>query len=134
MVLDTAATAITKTISCSGTTSFTDNNLVTGGLYYDDIGKARKDTIILCPNTSDNQLKVTFTSFDVANGDVLTVFDGDVKKDPSADKETASGSSVSSAFGGWVQANCDPDKNPTGCLSFVFCYQWRSVKRYWLEC
>jgi len=118
IVLDTAATAITKTVSCSGSTSFTDNDLSTGGLYFDD--KARKDTIILCPSTSGSQLKVTFTAFDVANGDGLTVFDGDIKKNPGASSQTAFGSSVSSAFGGWVQADCNPANNPTGCLSFVF--------------
>jgi len=118
VALDTALTAITKTVSCGGSTTFTDNNLAAGGLYYDDA--ARKDTIILCPNTSGNQLKVTFTAFDVANGDKLTGFDGDIKKNPGADREIASGSSISSAFGGWIQADCNPAKNPTGCLSFVF--------------
>ena len=118
IVLDTAATAITKTVSCSGSTSFTDNNRASGGLYFDD--QARKDTIILCPSTSGSQIKVTFTAFDVANGDKLTVFDGDIKKNPSATSKVASGNGVSNAFGGWVQADCDPANNPTGCLSFVF--------------
>lgn len=116
--LDTATLAITKTISCSSTTTFTDNNLVAGGLYYDD--KARKDTIILCPSTNGNQLKVTFTAFDVANGDKLIGFDGDIKKNPGATSEDAVGSSISSAFGGWIQADCNAANNPTGCLSFVF--------------
>ena len=119
IALDTSATAITKTVSCSSNTAFTDNNLVAGGLYFDS--KARKDTIILCPNTSGSQLKITFSAFDVANGDKLTGFDGDIKKNPGAMIiGVASGTSVSNAFGGWIQADCDPDKNPTGCLSFVF--------------
>ena len=118
IVLDTAATAITKTVSCSSSTSFTDNNLASGGLYFDD--QARMDTIILCPSTSGSQLKVTFTNFDVANGDELKAFDGDIKKDPGATSKVASGNGVSNAFGGWVQADCNPANNPTGCLSFVF--------------
>ena len=118
ITLDTAVTAITKTVTCSGNTTFTDNNLAAGGLYFDD--QARKDTVILCPNTSGHQVKVTFTAFDVANGDVLTAFDGDIKKNSGATSQRASGNGVSNAFGGWVQADCNPANNPTGCLSFVF--------------
>ena len=118
ITLDTATTAITKTINCGSTTTFTDNNLAAGGLYFDDA--ARKDTIILCPNTSGSQLKVNFTAFDVAGGDRLIGFDGDIKKNPGANSQVASGNSISNAFGGWIQANCNPANNPTGCLSFVF--------------
>jgi len=118
IALDTAVTAITKTVTCSSTTTFTDNNLAAGGLYFDDA--ARKDTIILCPSTSGNQVKVTFTAFDVANGDKLTGFDGDIKKNPGATSQMAAGNSASDAFGGWIQADCNPANNPTGCLSFVF--------------
>jgi len=33
--------------------------------------------------------------------------------------QSASGVGASAAFGGWVQADCDPSINPTGCLTFV---------------
>lgn len=118
IALDTATTAISKTISCGGSTSFTDNNLGGGGLYFDQA--ARKDTVILCPNTSGSQIKVTFTTFDVASDDQLIVFDGDIHKNPGATSRNATGSGVSNAFGGWVQADCNTTNNPTGCLSFVF--------------
>ena len=33
---------------------------------------------------------------------------------------SARGGSVSDAFGGWIDADCNPRVNPTGCLTFVF--------------
>ncbi len=105
-----------KTISCGGSTTFTDDNKGGGGLYLDDA--ARKDTIILCPSSANAQIKATFSSFDMASGDFLNVYDGDLLKNPGASKTAASGNGVSKAFGGWIQANCDPNVNPTGCLTF----------------
>ena len=117
IVLDTG-TLDTRTISCSSTTSFTDDNTSSGGLYFDE--NARKDSVIICPNPSGRQVKAVFNAFDVANGDLLTVFDGDITQNAGAPSQSASGIGVSSAFGGWVAANCDPAINPTGCLTFVF--------------
>ncbi|MEM6319932.1 MAG: T9SS type A sorting domain-containing protein [Bacteroidota bacterium] len=115
--LDTATLAIKRTVSCGGSQTFTDDDSG-NGLYFDE--KSRRDTIVLCPNRTGRQVRVSFTSFDVASGDVLTFFDGDVTKNPSAPSQTASGTGSSRAFGGWVQANCDPAINSTGCVSFEF--------------
>lgn len=105
-----------RTVSCGSSQIFTDDGS-TDGLYLDDA--ARKDSIILCPSTSGRQVKVNFTRFDVASGDRLLVYEGDISKNPTTSFQSASGVGASSAFGGWVQADCDPSINPTGCLTFV---------------
>lgn len=108
-----------RTINCSGgSQTFTDDNSGSGGNYFDD--EARIDTIILCPTSPSFQVKVSFSSFDVSSTDVLYVYDGDIIENPGAMRSSASGSGPSNAFGSWVQANCDPAFNPTGCLTFVF--------------
>ena len=106
----------TKTISCGSSQSFTDDGS-TDGLYQDDA--ARKDSIIICPSTSGRQIKVSFTKFDIASGDNLLVYEGDISKNPTTSYRSASGVGASNAFGGWVQADCAPSTNPTGCLTFV---------------
>jgi len=116
IVLDTA-TVKTRTISCSSSTSFTDDN-VSSGLYFDDF--ARKDSVVICPNSAGRQVKVSFSSFDVASGDLLSVYDGNFLEDSSPFIDNASGTGASRGFGGWVAANCDTDSNPSGCLSFIF--------------
>ncbi len=106
----------TKTISCGSSQSFTDDG-TTDGLYLDNV--ARKDSIIICPSTNGSQIKVSFTKFDIANGDRLLVYEGDINKNPTTTYKSATGVGASTAFGGWVQADCDPSVNPTGCLTFV---------------
>ncbi|MFK7979184.1 MAG: hypothetical protein AB8G86_04325, partial [Saprospiraceae bacterium] len=51
---------------------------------------------------------------------------------------TARGGSVSDAFGGWIDADCNPRINPTGCLTFVFKTDGNRVKgagwEAWIDC
>ncbi len=116
ITLDTATVDV-RTISCSSSTSFTDDN-VSSGLYFDEM--ARKDSVVICPNSAGRQVKVTFSTFDVASGDFLSAYDGNFLEDASPLISSASGTGASRGFGGWVAANCDPSVNPTGCLSFIF--------------
>ncbi|MEM1119678.1 MAG: T9SS type A sorting domain-containing protein [Bacteroidota bacterium] len=114
--MDTA-TVKSRTVSCSSSTTFTDDN-TNAGLYFDE--KARRDSVVICPSSSGRQVKVSFRSFDVAGGDALSVYDGDFLNDSSPFIGSASGNGASNAFGSWVVANCDPSINPSGCLSFIF--------------
>lgn len=116
IVLDTATVDV-RTVSCGSSTSFTDDN-TSSGLYFD--AKARKDSVVICPSSAGRQIKVTFSAFDVAGGDLLSAYDGNLLKDPSPFIGSASGNGSSNAFGSWVAANCDPAINPSGCLSFIF--------------
>ena len=126
-----------------------DCSITPGVLYRDDNGgggnyadaTVRKDTVTICPATSWETVTVNFTAFDLAEGDTLFAFDGDkaaIKAafailDPAsgatpAAKDLArligigsgSGVGVSKAFGGWISASCDPSRNSTGCLTFIF--------------
>ncbi len=61
--------------------------------------------------------------FELEEGDTLFVFGGtkaEVAAGSSVRLGTGTGVGVSSAFGGWVDASCDPMVNPSGCLTFVF--------------
>lgn len=106
----------TKTVSCGSSQTFSDDNS-SDGLYLDNA--ARKDSIIICPSAGGRQIKVNFTKFEVASGDRLLVYEGNISANPTTSFQSAFGVGVSSAFGGWVQADCDPSVNPTGCLTFV---------------
>jgi len=59
----------------AGSALFTDDNSDHEN-YKDDA--ARRDTIVICPEDEWHRVKVTFTEFDVAAGDTLSVFDGDL--------------------------------------------------------
>lgn len=108
---------VKRTFGCPTSQSFSDDGL-SSGLYIDN--SSRADTVVLCPSSDRFKIRVTFSSFDVASGDFLNVYDCDLTETSCALDQSASGSGASRAFGGWVQANCDPSFNASGCLSFVF--------------
>lgn len=131
-----------KIETCAGASvQFTDDNSGDNTLYADFANSAtgaattnsRSDTVEICPQDRWHFTTVTFTEFDIDNGDFLKIFDASldtvrVRNARSATIPTASGtaaagingSGVSNANGGWVAASCDPDVNNTGCLTFVF--------------
>ncbi|MEM1119291.1 MAG: Calx-beta domain-containing protein [Bacteroidota bacterium] len=95
-----------------------DNKFISDGihLYQDEV--ARYNEMTICPNTLGQTLTVSFQRFDLAIGDTLLVYDG---VDTSAAFITkGSGNSIAQINGGWVTSNCDPNVNPTGCLTFAF--------------
>jgi len=112
--------AITVTIDdCDAQNKFMDD----GTLYQDNLGQPRNDTITICPKTPWQTVKLNFQSFDVAAGDTLAAYDGDLlalKNNAAPFIGSGSGVGVSKAFGGWVAASCSPNVNPSGCLSFIF--------------
>jgi len=76
-----------------------------------------------CPTTPWQKVQVVFNDFDLADGDILNVYDGNKASVPASGSPflgSGSGTGVSKAFGGWVDANCDPGTNASGCLTFVF--------------
>ena len=116
-----------KLSSCSGdvtdqSTQFLDDG-TNDGNYADT--RARQDTVEFCPQDAWHFVKVVFTKFDLEDstggGDTLFVYDGDkvAVRGGLAPTEGATGVGVSAAFGGWVDANCDPADNPSGCLTFL---------------
>jgi hypothetical protein len=114
---------IMATLDCKSTTGilYRDDSTVDGN-YADDA--IRKDTLQICPTTRWENVSINFKLFDLAAGDTLFVFDGSIDsvrtKKLSILKGKASGAGVSNAFSGWTNASCDPMRNPTGCLTFVF--------------
>ncbi len=100
---------------------YTDDNFNDPGLYYDNT--ARLDTFQICPQNRWQRAVVTFASFDLAPGDVLLAYQGNIEAlnaDQSPVFEEARGFAVSNAFGGWIGADCDPSINNSGCLTFIF--------------
>ena len=130
--------AITVTITdCDADNKFTDD----GTLYEDNLGMPRNDTITICPKTPWQTVKVTFTYFDVAAGDTLAAYDGNLaalKNNTAPFLGSGSGVGASKAFGSWVAANCSPNVNPSGCLSFIFKTNGDYVKstgwEAWVSC
>jgi len=112
--------AITVTITdCDAQNKFMDDGI----LYEDNTGKPRNDTISICPQTSWQTVKVSFQKFDLAAGDTLAAYDGNLsalKNNAAPFLGSSSGVGVSKAFGSWVASNCSPNINPSGCLSFIF--------------
>ena len=120
---DTTCTSDTLAL-CGGTVSsedlrFTDDGQNDGN-YKDD--HERRDTVEICPEDRWHRVKVVFTDFDLEAGDSLIAFDG--SKDSLRANNipiigTGSGVGNANAFGGWLNANCNPGVNPTGCLTFM---------------
>ena len=96
-----------------------NNKFINDGihLYRDSI--ARYNEMTICPNLTGQLLTVSFQALDLAVGDTLWVYEG---KDTASAKLIAKGSGVSPSQinGAWVTSNCDPNINPSGCLTFVF--------------
>ena len=112
-----------KAVSHTILNCYEENQFNSAGfpLYPDE--KPSTDTITFCPQNPWQVIKVSFTHFDVAGGDALEVYEGNLEQmqDGTATYiNSAYGGSASAAFGAWVQASCDPNLNPTGCLSFRF--------------
>ncbi|MEM6318231.1 MAG: Calx-beta domain-containing protein [Bacteroidota bacterium] len=98
---------------CAGNNQFINDWI---HLYRDTA--ARYNEMTICPNIRGQVMTVTFESFDLAAGDTLWVYDGVDTTFSLIAK--GSGNSVSNFNGGWVNSNCDPNINPSGCLTFVF--------------
>ena len=99
----------------------------------------RRDTIVFCAKDAWKTVKVVFNDFDLENLDTLFAFDGnkaeveaafavlaDAGALPSAKNRarliglgSGTGVGVAKAFGGWVNASCNPYLNKSGCLTFV---------------
>ncbi|MEM6318918.1 MAG: T9SS type A sorting domain-containing protein [Bacteroidota bacterium] len=133
---DTTCTTF-KLATCNGeptstSTRFTDDG-TNDGNYADPTGHLRRDTTEFCPTDAWHRVKVVFTDFDLEGNDSLVAFQGKKSElrgpfTSTADSLTkraalrpvaATGTGVSQAFGGWIDANCDPDSNKTGCLTFI---------------
>ena len=138
-------TIIAPKLDCNLTPGilYRDDNLGGVALYND--ATARKDTLTICPETQWDVVTITFAGgaiFDVAAGDTLCAYDGDV----AAVRTNAAGILIgkasgignAKAFGGWVTANCDPGINSTGCLTFIFKTNGDSIKangwEAWASC
>lgn len=95
-----------------------DNQFVSDGQHtYSDVA-ARYNEMTICPNITGQILTVSFQAFDLAVGDTLAVYDG--RDTTAAFIAKGSGNSISLINGGWVTSNCDPNINPSACLTFVF--------------
>ncbi len=123
MPKDSQATTITIQ-DCDAQNKFMDDgDAINFPLYEDFTGKPRNDTIAICPSASSEMIKVAFVEFDVAPGDTLMAYDGNLtalKNNTAPLIGKSSGAGASKAFGSWVAANCSPNINPSGCLSFIF--------------
>lgn len=96
-----------------------------GGPYFDTGGASKPydDTVVqtyyVCPqNNMTEYVKVVFNQYDLANGDVLQVYDGDLRDYPNAPliATTGGGSSVADApGGGWIISDpCGIDTDGDG--------------------
>ncbi len=95
-----------------------DNRFVNDGVHSYGDASARYNEMTICPNIAGQILNASFQTFDLAAGDTLAVYDG---LDTTATFiAKGSGNSISNFNGGGVNSNCDPNINPTGCLTFVF--------------
>ena len=106
----------------TGSTSFKDDG-INDGLYADN--RARKDTIEICPKDQQHRVEIIFKEFGLESGDSLFAFNGNkavLRSGSGAGIGAGSGAGVgvSKAFGGWINASCDPKVNPSGCLTFIF--------------
>ncbi len=104
---------------------FLDDGLNDGN-YADTLGKPRTDTIEICGSDAWHRTRVVFTAFDTEDstggGDTLLVYQSNKAglTATSVPAGKATGTGVSKAFGGWVDADCDPAVNASGCLTFIF--------------
>ncbi|MEM1327471.1 MAG: T9SS type A sorting domain-containing protein [Bacteroidota bacterium] len=109
-----------------------------GGPYFDTGGSTKPydddviQTYTVCPdNPMTEYVRIVFNQYDVADGDVLDVYDGDDDSGPLI-ASTGEGSSVAdSPGGGWIDASAcgvdtdndgdlDSDDDLSGCLTLVF--------------
>ena len=154
---DTCSTAKLETCNTNVTassTKFTDDG-DNDGNYADS--RQRDDTIQICGKDAWHTVRVVFTDFDLEEGDTLFAFDGDKVAVRAAldsiqnanlarNRDRArliglgsgSGVGVSKAFGGWVDASCDPYLNPSGCMTFILKTDGDNLKgsgwEAWVDC
>lgn len=95
-----------------------DNRFVNDWIHSYRDTAARYNEMTICPNITGQVLSASFQTFDLAAGDTLAVYDGIDTTATFIAK--GSGNSISKLNGGWVNSNCDPNINATGCLTFVF--------------
>ena len=136
---------VEKLAACNGavtdskSTQFTDDGSNDGN-YADPTGGARIDTVTFAPADAWHRVQVVFNKFDVAALDMLEVYQGDkaAVRGGLAAAATATGTGVSQAFGGWVDADCDPKVNPSGALTFIFRTNGDNIKGAgwdaWVDC
>ncbi len=86
--------------------------------YKDDLNAPRNNVLIICPNSTERYLNVSFSHFDLDEGDTLYAFSGQDTTGQMIAK--GSGRGVQFFNGGWVASNCDQALNATGCLTFQF--------------
>lgn len=122
----------------SASTLFTDDN-TNDGNYADN--QMRKDTIEICPSSAHYHTKVVITEFDLEQGDTLFAYDGNIaalQVNAAPKIGTGAGVGVSKGFGGWINANCDPKINASGCLTFIFQTDGDNAKgkgwEAWVDC
>ena len=79
-----------------------------------------KRTIIVCPSDLNKEVaQIAFTRFDIAAGDVLSIYEGVGTSGKRLDRVAGGGSSATAALKQtWFQADCE--NNTTGCLTVVF--------------
>lgn len=134
----------------SNSTVFTDDG-TNDGNYADD--RMRRDTVEICPTDQHHYVRLVVSEFDLAEGDTLFAYDGNLIATRNTLVSTGSGSSagttanligsgsgvgVSRGFGGWLDASCDPAVNPSGCLTFIFKTNGDNAKgkgwEFWVDC
>ena len=135
MPTDSIANVVADITVCDGENAyeFRDDDSGDGALYsdfaYNGDGEltinARRDTTTFCPNDEWSRVEVIFTEFSLAPGDFLVAWDGNLdalraNNGSAPFIDAATGEGVSEAFGGWINANCDPAVNPSGCITFTF--------------
>ncbi len=130
-------------LTCNGnptvsSTLFTDDN-TNDGNYADN--RMRRDTVEVCPKDGDHYVRLVMSEFDLDVGDTLFAYDGNITAFRGRMANaigTGTGVGVSKGFGGWLDANCDPTVNPSGCLTFVFKTDGDNAKgkgwEAWVDC
>ena len=118
------------------------------------------DTVEICPKDGGSRITVNFTDFDLAPGDSLFAFDGNIDSvRTSADMigiGSGSGVGVSQFCSfdrigdgiidptgepngkGWVTSSCSPSLNPSGCITFILATNGDNNKgagwEAWVKC
>jgi len=103
-------------LNCDSTSSFISDE-TNHSLYADST--PRSDTLSICPQNQSQRVRVDFLDFDLAVGDSLFAYDGQIPSEQNF-SGSSTGVGISKAFGGWFYAHCTPDSNATGCVSFIF--------------
>ena len=101
--------------NCGELISFEGDSTATG-LYIDS--SPRNSISVICPQSSSQFIKATFSKFDLETGDSLFAYDG--QDTMALLVGNGSGIGAHKFNGGVVAANFDKIINPSGCLTFQF--------------